>query len=433
MESIKPSNDRQSALAMLMVWLMISVVSAPLLHPTSLVSETAVGRTSATPWQGGEQPWPQYARHPTHNQTVPDHGPDGGPGAGSITNVTSLATLENPVVNWQVFEDTTESDAYGSVVGDFTTSISASETAVERCGQGTLFPVLISSEIADGARTSYLNIVSGNDAKIAWRVSLGATEAIRSTPMIHDVDGDDMPEIIVTYDTQGAFNIDVWSPRLTCTESNWQTSGHSNELMWSYSDADVRIGSPSPHWPTANSDHKAVTQPLLADLELDGTPELVVAVVDDPDNNPLVKVNAYGLTSSQPTEEQWSVSLDRGTHPSDPVWAQLDSTTTSVVLTTIDGDSGNMWIWKIDGSSGSLDWERVAVGGTDSDSDAPRLRLPGPVIVQLDQDAAPEMILTVPTDANGRTSGSGARFIGMELTSTTEVFNFRAQNGYADA
>ena len=158
-----------------------------------------------------------------------------------------------------------------------------------------------------------------------------------------------------------------------------------------------------------------------------------MAVVDDPDNNPLVNVNAYSLTTSPPTEEDWSVALDRGTHPSDPVWAQLDSTTTSVVLTTIDGDSGNMWVWKIDGDSGSLDWERVAVQGTDSDSDAPRLRLPGPVIVQLDQDAAPEMILTVPTDANGRTSGSGARFIGMELTSTTEVFNFRAQNGYADA
>ena len=101
------------------------------------------------------------------------------------------------------------------------------------------------------------------------------------------------------------------------------------------------------------------------------------------------------------------MSLDRGTHPSDPVWAQLDSSTTSVVLTTIDGDSGNMWIWKIDGDSGSLDWERVAVQGTDSDSDAPRLRLPGPIIVQLDQDPAPEMVLTVPTDANGRTSGSG--------------------------
>ena len=32
-----------------------------------------------------------------------------------------------------------------------------------------------------------------------------------------------------------------------------------------------------------------------------------------------------------------------------------------------------------------------------------------------------------------RTPGNGARFIGMELTATTEVFNFRAQNGYADA
>ena len=43
------------------------------------------------------------------------------------------------------------------------------------------------------------------------------------------------------------------------------------------------------------------------------------------------------------------------------------------------------------------------------------------------------MILTVPTDANGRTVGLGARFIGMELTSTEEIFTFRARNGYADA
>ena len=433
MKGITPHSNRQHAVAVAMIWLMISVVATPLAAPFDLPETHAVSRSGETPWASMEQPWPQYARTPTHNQSVPSHGPDGGPGTGSVANVTTLATLENPIVNWQVFEDSTESDAYGSIVGDFSASVTASETAVERCGQGTLFPVLVSSEIADGTRTSYLNIVSGNDAKIAWRVSLGATESVRSTPMIHDIDDDGMQEIIVVYDTASAFNIDVWSPRLTCTESNWQTSGHSNELVWSYSDADVRIGSPSPHWPTANSDHQAVTQPLLADLELDGTPELVVAVVDDPDNNPLVNVNAYSLTTSPPTEEDWSVALDRGTHPSDPVWAQLDSTTTSVVLTTIDGDSGNMWIWKIDGDSGSLDWERVAVQGTDSDSDAPRLRLPGPVIVQLDQDAAPEMILTVPTDANGRTSGSGARFIGMELTSTTEVFNFRAQNGYADA
>ena len=432
MTAAKPFGAPRNAVALAMVWLMLSVVATPLFQPVVL-DEMEVVMATETSWQGLEQPWSQYARTPTHNQTIPDHGPDGGPGTGSIDNITSLATLENPIVNWQVFSDQTESDAYGSVIGDFSQSVSASETASQRCGEGTLFPVMISSEIVDSTRTSYLNIVSGNDAKIAWKASLGSTETIRSTPIIHDIDDDGFPEVIVTYDTQGAFNIDVWSPRLTCTEANWQTSGHSNELVWSYSDADVRIGSPSPHWPTANSDHLAVTQPLLADLELDGTPEVVVALVDDPNNNPLVKVNAYSLTTAQPSEEDWSVSLDRGTHPSDPVWAQLDSTTTSVVLTTIDGDSGNMWIWKIDGGTGSLDWERVAVQGTDSDSDSPRLRLPGPVIVQLDQDSAPEMILTVPTDANGRTSGSGARFIGMELTSTTEVFNFRAQNGYADA
>ena len=43
------------------------------------------------------------------------------------------------------------------------------------------------------------------------------------------------------------------------------------------------------------------------------------------------------------------------------------------------------------------------------------------------------MILTVPTDSNGGTTGYGARFVGMELTSTQEIFSFRAQNGFADA
>ena len=33
---------------------------------------------------------------------------------------------------------------------------------------------------------------------------------------------------------------------------------------------------------------------------------------------------------------------------------------------------------------------RVAHSGTDQDQDSPRLRLPGPVITQLDGDSAPE-------------------------------------------
>ncbi len=375
-------------------------------------------------WIGQTQPWGQYARTPTHNGTMPPHGPDGGPGEGSVADVSVFGTIDSPVVNWVGFEN--GADAYGSIIADFSQSITSTSAAVERCGQGELFGVTVSK---DGAEST-LTVLSGDDAKTAWEVNLGQTNDIRSTPIVHDINDDGKPEIIVVYDTSSALQIEMWSPELTCSESGWQKSGHNNERLWSYSDSDYRIGISSPHTPSSQTNHLAVTQPLLADLELDGTPELVLAVVDEGSDNPTVL--SFDLTTSVPSEPDWDISLDRGTHPSDPTWAALDSSTTAIVLTTIDSNSGNMWVWRIDGASGSLDWERVALQGTDSDSDSPRLRLPGPVIVQLDTDDAPEMILTVPTDSNGATSGNGARYIGMELTSTSEVFNFRAQNGYAD-
>ena len=43
------------------------------------------------------------------------------------------------------------------------------------------------------------------------------------------------------------------------------------------------------------------------------------------------------------------------------------------------------------------------------------------------------MILTIPTDANGRSPGNGARFVAMEMTSTDEIFEFRTPNGYSDS
>ena len=390
-----------------------------------LEKETDIAQSSGNnSWMGETQPWGQYARTPTHNGTMPPHGPDGGPGEGSVDGVSVYASIDSPIVNWVGFDDGV--DAYGSIIADFSQSITSTSAALERCGQGELFGVTVSK---DGGE-SILTILSGDDAKTAWEVNLGQTNDIRSTPIVHDIDDDGKPEIIVVYDTSSALQIEMWSPELSCSESGWQKTGHSNEKLWSYSDSEYRIGISSPHTPSSQTNHLAVTQPLLADLELDGNPELVLAVVDEGSDDPTVL--SFDLTTSVPSEAEWVISLDRGTHPSDPTWAALDSTTTAIVLTTIDSNSGNMWVWRIDGASGSLDWERVAVQGTDSDSDSPRLRLPGPVIVQLDNDDAPEMILTVPTDSNGATSGNGARYIGMELTSTSEVFNFRAQNGYAD-
>ncbi|MBT5593918.1 MAG: hypothetical protein HOJ60_00065 [Euryarchaeota archaeon] len=377
-------------------------------------------------WAGGTQPWGQYARTPTHNGTMPPHGPNGGPGEGSVDDVTIFGTIDSPVVNWVGLEN--GADAYGSIIADFSQSITAPNAALERCGMGELFAVTVSK---DGIE-SLLTILSGDEAKVAWEVNLGETKDIRSTPMVHDIDDDGKPEIIVVYDTSSSLHVELWSPELTCTESGWQKSGHANEKLWSYTDSNYRIGITSAHFPTRNSGHLSVTQPLLADLQLDGTPELVLAAVDENTEDPTVL--SFTLTTSVPSEADWEISLDRGTHPSDPTWAALDSSTSAIVLTTIDSNSGNMWVWRIDGATGSLDWERVAIQGTDSDGDGPpRLRLPGPVIVQLDNDDAPEMILTVPTDSNGQTTGNGARFIGMELTSTNEIFNFRAQNGFADA
>lgn len=383
-------------------------------------------------WDIYEQPWPQYGGIPSHNGPIPLHSPNGGPGEGSVADVETLKSIANPVVNWQAFESN-EADSYGSVIGNFSASITAPEEAKERCGNNSLFPVIVSSDDSSGSIISTLSILSGDDARVAWEVEIGQTREIRATPMIYDIDGDSKQEIIVAYDTESSFHIDVWSPELTCSNSAWEETGHSNELVWSYSDADVRISSRLPHLPTRQSGHFAVTQPLLADLDLDGTPNLILALVDDPDNNPVPELTAFDLSMNVPTTPKWSVSLDRGTHPSDPVFAQLDSTNSVVLLTTIDSNSGNMWIWKVEGPTGSILWERVAVQGTDTgDDEAPRLRLPGPVIVQLDGDNAPEMVITVPTDPTGPTSGSGAKYIGMEITSTDEIFSFRAPNGFGD-
>lgn len=421
---------RKFASALLPVLMFIIASISPLLTAPiggmSLENNPEPSHSDSNPyWTGLEQPWAQFARTPTHNASMPAHGPNGGPGYGSVNDVTTLGTIEEPGVNWAALDE--GSDLYGSIIGDFSTSVTAPEAAKERCADGNLFAVMVHSDTTD----TFLSLAAGDDAKIAWEVNIGDTKDIRSTPIIVDVDQDGRQEIVLVYDTDTALNIEVWSPVLTCSESGWQKSGHENERYWSYTDVDYRIGIQSPHTPTSQSNHLSITQPLVADLALDGSPELVLAVVDETSNDPTVL--SYSLTSTAPSEADWEVALDRGTHPSSPAWAALDSTTTAVVLTTIDSNGGSMWIWRIDGASGSLDWERVAVQGTDSDSDAPRLRLPGPVIAQLDADDAPEMILTVPTDANGRTSGLGARFIGMEMTSTTEIFNFRTPNGYADA
>lgn len=412
-----------------MVLLML-LTSLSQMNIHSLQPAEIIDRSSENPWSPDEQPWSQYGGVPTRNGSMPNHSADGGPGTGSVEDITSLASINDPVINWVGLDDGIGSDAYGSIIGNFSANLNTTPGAIDRCTPLGLFAVVLHD--STGTSTTKLSLITGDDASIAWQVDLGSTKSARSTPVLVDVDLDGKTEVIVVYDTDSSFNVDVWSPELTCDESGWQTGGHSNEVLWSWSDADVRIGITSPHAQTRESNHLSVTQPLLADLELDGQPELIVSVVDISSDDP--QIMTIPLGSSMPSEPVWEVILDRGTHPSDPAWAQLDASNTAVVATTIDENSGNMWIWRLDGATGSNSWGRVAIAGTDpGQTDSPRLRLPSPVVTQLDNDAAPEMILTVPTDSNGRTTGYGARFVGMELTSTQEIFSFRAQNGFADA
>ncbi len=406
---------RLSAGIIVLLMLMVSFTHIKFTHFEDTYS---ILETNQQPWDDQEQPWSQYGGTATRNGSMPDHSSSSG----------NMLSIDDPVINWVALDDGIGSDAYGSIIGNFSESLSVSPGAVERCTPSGLFAVILHDSTSTSS--TKLSLTAGDNAATAWRVDLGDTRAARSTPVLADVDLDGRMEIIVAYDTENSLTVEAWSPEISCDESGWQTGGHSNELMWSWTSTDYRIGITSPHFQTRQSNHLSVTQPLLADLELDGTPELVLTVVDTTTEDP--HIISLPLGSNSPTEN-WDVTLDRGTHPSDPVWAQLDGQNSVVVATTIDENSGNMWVWRLDGSTGSNDWGRVSLSGTDTDSDAPRLRLPSPVIVQLDTDDAPEMILTVPTDANGRTVGLGARFIGMELTSTEEIFSFRTINGYADA
>ena len=373
------------------------------------------------------QPWPQYMKNANKNGTMPLHAIDGGPGTGSVDNVTVLGTIDDPVINW-IGSEQGGTTTYGSLVLDLSANIQRPDDASSRCAEGDMFALIIDS--SDGTDHT-MRLISGDDAKVAWEVGLGSSETVRSTPVVTDIDSDGDVEIIVSKDTSSGLDVQAWSPELECDASGWVRTGHSNERLWSWSEADYSLSAPSPHLPSSQTGHRAVTQPLLEDVDLDGKMDLILAVVDESTDDPALL--ALPLDGASPSAPLWEVSLDRGTHPSDPTAVQIDAANVDVILTTIDASSGAMWAWKVDGASGALDWERAPVPGTDSDQDAPRLRLPGPVIVQLDTDAEPEVILTVPTDPNGRTTGSGARFVAMELTSTTEIFSFRAPNGYADA
>ena len=381
-------------------------------------------------WTDGGEAWPQFGRYGSHNATSPEHGINGGPGTGSVTNVSLLMTVEDPEVNWHHFP----SNSYGAqglatVVGDFTNNIQITGDANQRCGAGHLFTALVSERDSGGSTHSFLSIIEGDTSREAWEVDLGVTDSVKAAPVIIDVDDDGIMEVLVAYDAQGTFNTELWSPSIQCGEAGWNSGGsHTTELLWSYSDPDLGITVPSPY---ILANHQVGTQILLGDLDLDGTSEAIYSLVNEV--NEQVVVLALPLPAGGAPTPIWQVNLDHGEIPSDPAWVKIDDSNSAVLLTTIDPDDGNLWVWRLDGANGAPNWGGVTLNNLDGNTDSPHIRLPGPVVAELDGTAGAEMIITIPTDIDGGSNGDGAEYVGMEVNDASEIWSFRATNGFGEA
>ena len=120
--------------------------------------------------------------------------------------------------------------------------------------------------------------------------------------MIVDIDGSGGPEIIVVYDvivgSDVTLKVDAWSPILVSDVTGWSSGGsHESQLLWNWEDPDLMISSEQgPYTGSIWGSHKPTSQPLLADLDLDGDAELVMSAIRESDNSP--QVVAINLPSS---------------------------------------------------------------------------------------------------------------------------------------
>tara|TARA_B100000475_G_scaffold199389_1_gene181625 strand:- start:12050 stop:17680 length:5631 start_codon:yes stop_codon:yes gene_type:complete len=375
------------------------------------------------PWSDGGQAWPQPGRTPGRISTPPQH-------VHSTESGGGLLSIVNPAINWEFGSDQLGTDSLGTPIADFSSSLTTDPSSEERCGGDSLYTILVQTDSASGE--SYMKIIEGEDSELAWEVSLGATEIVKASPVIVDLDDDGKPEVIVAYDQSGTMHVDAWSPRLFCSVTGWDPgAGSSQQPIWTWEEDDLTLSGEPTSTLNGLGGHRPTTQPLLADLDLDGDAELVLAAINENSGDPVVV--ALSLPSSGTPATLWEKTLDKGSHPSDPAFAQTDDNTGYVILTTTEHTNGGMWVWRLDSTSGDSGWDGLSLSNVDGDSDVPHIRLPGPVVANLDSDETPEIVVTIPTDADGSNTIDGAEFRGLEISTGSEIWSFQAENGYADA
>ena len=402
---------------------------------SDLINENIISKTSSSEiiWSDGGQPWPQSGRTPGRESLPPTHSPTGGAGIGSPADALEYNSIVDPVINWQYDDYIYSTDSLATPIADLKNSITTSDNSVERCGGSSLFTIIIQTEDIGGSSHSFLKIIEGEDADLAWQVDLGETEEIKAAPVVVDLNDDGIQEIIVSFDMGGTFYVKSYSPQLICTVTGWSPGGsHTAELLWTYSDSLLMIGSTDgPYVSSTYGGHKPTAQPLLADLDLDGTAELVLSLIEKNSDDPVVL--ALDITGTSATSI-WQKILDKGTHPSDPTFIQTDENTAFILLTSVQSSTSAMWVWKLDANDGDANWDGKSLENLNGfDSNVPHIRLPGPVIANLDSDAAMEMIVTIPSDFDGNSAAYGAEYYGIEISDGTKIWDFEASNGFSDS
>ncbi|MDB3854896.1 hypothetical protein N9347_01140 [Euryarchaeota archaeon] len=402
---------------------------------SDLINENIISKTSSSEiiWSDGGQPWPQSGRTPGRESLPPTHSPAGGAGIGSPVDALEYNSIVDPVINWQYDDYIYSTDSLATPIADLKNSITTSDSSVERCGGSSLFTIIIQTEDIGGSSHSFLKIIEGEDADLAWQVDLGETDEIKAAPVVVDLNNDGIQEIIVSFDMGGTFYVKSYSPQLICTVTGWSPGGsHTAELLWTYSDSLLMIGSTDgPYVSSTYGGHKPTAQPLLADLDLDGTAELVLSLIEKNSEDPVVL--ALDITGTSATSI-WQKILDKGTHPSDPTFIQTDENTAFILLTSVQSSTSAMWVWKLDANDGDANWDGKSLDNLNGfDSNVPHIRLPGPVIANLDSDAAMEMIVTIPSDFDENSAAYGAEYYGIEISDGTKIWDFEASNGFSDS
>ena len=180
---------------------MLLMSLSPVLMQFDAPVRMQTGDGTQSTWSDGGQPWPQSGRTPGRVADVPAHSPDGGAGNGTPADAAELMSIVEPAVNWVYGSYSVSTDALATPIADLSASVTKDEAAAERCGGSSLFTILVQTD--SNSDHTFLRIVEGEDADLAWWVDLGLTEYVKAAPVVVDVDGDGMQEVLVAYDASG--------------------------------------------------------------------------------------------------------------------------------------------------------------------------------------------------------------------------------------